>query len=210
MTNAKGPEEERVRQLLAERLTPRAVDIVDSALDEIVVLAPHRAAASAERLESRPFPAIRNENQSDENLRRIRNLKAGGHGGAGTIKVSNVKLALGRLFLFGTGSALALVGAGSSPILLLLAIIGTAYAAADVTTAKLTENEASIVWAAYKSEVLIQEDVLADRTNEERKAYGLLPLSGQQFRSALENLVALGCIERSGIFSYHLVENVVI
>jgi hypothetical protein len=208
MNNSENKQNQAPGDLSLESLPQEILTILRPRINEFIVAQPHIEGATSTLLEKEQVNSIADDQQTEGGLRYIRQLKAGGHGGGESIKPKNVTLKLRGLCGFAATSIVMLVGVGSNPILLVLAVLGAAYGGVELMEKRLTEQEASIIWAASKSEILVKEDVLADRTNEQRQKYGLPPLSGQQFRTALESLVELGCMERSGIFSFRLVESV--
>ena len=147
-----------------------------------------------------------NWQQEQRQQQQIQMGQLGGADGAVRRKLSNVKLKLDKVMVFAASTALTLAGIGWNPILFALAVMTSAASALELTTMPITENEVSVVWAMHKSEIVVNEDVLRSRTNEERHTYGLPHLSEVQFRNALEHLVRLKCVERSGSFSYKLRE----
>jgi len=87
-------------------------------------------------------------------------------------------------------------------------MISTVAIIVELAKTPLTENEASVIWAMGKCEIVVKDDAIRGRTNEERHIYGLADLSEQQFHHAIDRLIDLRCLERAGIFSYILLEEI--
>ena len=134
----------------------------------------------------------------------------GGVGGATSAKLENTTLNLWKLGAFAAGGALTILTVGTTPIIVVLAVVSTFLSGRDAVTIKLSDVDASVLWAAslLSPGLPVRHEQLFERTNMERLKHAMGALNDHAFSAAVERLVKVGCFERLGIGTVRLVETV--
>jgi hypothetical protein len=139
-------------------------------------------------------------------------LSDGGVGGAKSVKFRNMQVELWDFTKVAAGFVTTVFDtvAMPHPLLIAASVILTAAALHDALKVELSEQEASVFWGMIRAELNgkrggLSEEIVLATTNDERKRYGLQPLSSLQVRHSLRKLEQIASIEMSdGV--YRIVE----
>lgn len=141
-------------------------------------------------------------------------LKAGGLGGARSIKLTNFHLDFVELLKIGSSSVASLSAVLSTPNPLVIAssVLTIVQSLVASTTKTIGENEASLFWsfvqaAGQRDDKTATEAELRTASDKDRRKFGLTPFKKAEFAKALKALESLSSIAPAGQARWRLTES---
>ena len=123
-----------------------------------------------------------------------------GHGGATSIKLSNVRLDIGALCAAIANGTLAIASTTGRPILLILCAIAVWKSLTSCMKVTLDENCAGLLWAMWQccgEDRVVSKRRLRQSANRLLSLHGGPRLSPWSYRGALRTLSKIRCIEEA-------------
>jgi hypothetical protein len=148
-----------------------------------------------------------------EPLRRI-TLKAGGVGGARSIKLTNFHLDFVELLKIGSSAAASLSSAlvAPNPLVIASSVLTIVQSLVEAVTTTIGEDTASVFWsfvqtAGQRGDKTATEAEVRAAADKERREFGLVPLRKADFAKALRALESLSSITPAGPGRWRLAES---
>lgn len=128
-------------------------------------------------------------------------MRPSGRGGGQSTKAGNIRLNVGSLFNAVAGGVFTVISAAQAPWAIPFAAILLWNSMWNSVKVDLTENDAVTLWAMWQVKdvnKLVSEEDIKGAVDRHAEKYQRSTLSEADIKFAIQNLSAIGCIERPG------------